>query len=103
MQRSKTSNVNRKRMIYKTSELEFRIYLSRRKVLAASYTLGRQPEGSSPTVRGALIPSYALAYARATAPFRLSRPRQRRNDLCQHVGLRGVSLQHRIFVAFAVS
>ena len=61
MQSSKTSNVNRKRMIYKTSELEFRIYLSRRKVLAASYILGRQPEGSSPTVReGAYTERYAL-------------------------------------------
>src|SRR5947207_10424119 len=104
MHRSKTSKVNRKRMIYETSELEFRIYLFRRKVLGASYTLGRQPACSSPTVReGASTKRYALAYARATAPFRLSRPSQRRHNLFQHVRLRSVSLQHRIFFAFAVS
>src|SRR6266513_2185232 len=62
------------------------------------------PRGSSPTVReGACSQRYALAYAWATAPFRLSRPRQRRNYLCQHVRLRCLSLQHRIFFAFAVS
>src|SRR5438876_9627695 len=78
MQKSKTSNVDRKRMMYKTNRLRIQNDIIKTQ---------------SPCSE---LHAWLMA-------FRLSRPGQRRNNLSQDIRLCFVSLQHWILLAFRIS